>query len=68
MDSTKSLAHRAGLRSAMRRVMSARADNTPRRFIPSIAQAKGRLLGRAIAGTGNPLTDAALAYYCGLSL
>jgi hypothetical protein len=61
-------AHRAELRSAVRRVLSARADNAPRRFIPAAAQAKGRLLGRALAATGNPQTDAALAYYCGLSL
>ena len=61
-------AHRAQLRGAVRRVLSARADNAPRRFIPNPAQARARLLGRAIAATGNPQTDAALAYYCGLSL
>ena len=61
-------AHRAALRSAVRRVLTARADNTPRRFIPSAAQASGRLLGRAIAATGNAQTDAQMTFYCGLSL
>jgi hypothetical protein len=55
--------HRGALRVAMRRVMTAKADSTPRKFIPNPKQAKGRFLGRAIAGT-----PASLMYYCGLSL
>ncbi|MFL5846249.1 MAG: Coagulation factor 5/8 type domain-containing protein [Solirubrobacteraceae bacterium] len=60
--------HRSALRKAMRQVVTARADNHPRKFIPNPAQADGRLLGRAIAGSGNGSLDARLAFYCGLNL
>src|SRR6185436_5034538 len=68
VTTTRFAAKRAALRSALRRVLRASADNRPRKFIPAAAQAKGAMLGRSIAGTGNPQTDAALALYCGLNL
>jgi len=46
----------------MRRVMSARADNTPRRFIPAAG------LPAAARTTGSPQSRAAMAYYCALNL
>jgi hypothetical protein len=61
-------AHRAGLRDAMRRVLTARASSRKRRFIPAKAQAKGRMLGRALAETSSPPFAANGALYCSLNL
>lgn len=49
-------------------LLRARATQAPRRFVPSAAEAAlhGRLTGRALAGTGNPRLDAAVALLCGL--
>jgi hypothetical protein len=52
----------------MRRVLRAKASSRHRRFVPATAQADGRMLGRALAGTGDPATDAKLALYCNLNL
>jgi hypothetical protein len=56
------------LKGAMAQVLAARADNHPRRFVPARAQADGRMLGRAIAGSGDSATNQRLALYCSLNL
>jgi hypothetical protein len=63
VTTTAFAAHRAELRSAVRRVMTARADNTPRRFIPNAS-----LPVAATRATGNAQSRAAMAFYCGLNL
>ncbi|MCW2992301.1 MAG: hypothetical protein JWM73_2895 [Solirubrobacterales bacterium] len=68
VTTTRFAARRAALRAAMRQVAGAQADNHPRTFIPNKAQAGGRMLGRAIAGTGNGPTDRRLALFCSLNL
>jgi hypothetical protein len=52
----------------MRRVLAARADNQPGRFVPAEAQAKPRMLGRGLAATGDRKIDQRLALYCSLNL
>jgi hypothetical protein len=59
---------RAALREAMGRVLRARADNRPGTFVPAEAQAKPRMLGRSLAGTGDRQVDEKLALYCALNL
>jgi hypothetical protein len=59
---------RRALRSAMRRVLRARAENRPKGFVPSEAQAKPAMLGRGLAATGDRDVDAKLALYCSLNL
>jgi hypothetical protein len=59
---------RRALRSAMRRVVAARADNRPREFVPAEKQAEPRMLGRTLAGTGDRQVDARLAMLCNLNL
>jgi len=59
---------RPALRLAMRRLTRAKADNRPRRFVPAEAQAKPRMLGRALAGDGDREADARLALVCSLNL
>jgi hypothetical protein len=61
-------ANRPALRTAMRRVLAARADNQPGRFVPSEAQAKPRMLGRALASSGDRRVDAQTALLCSLAL
>jgi hypothetical protein len=58
----------AALRAAMRRVLSAKATSIPRRFIPAKAQAKGRFLGRALAGSEDAQANARLTLLCNLAL
>ena len=60
--------NRAALRAAMRRVLSAKASNRKRRFVPSKAQAEGRMLGRSLAGSSNAVVNQRLALYCQLNL
>jgi hypothetical protein len=59
---------RAALRSAMRRVVAAKADSRPRRFVPAEAQAKPAMLGRSLASSGDRDVDAKLALFCSLNL
>jgi microsomal dipeptidase-like Zn-dependent dipeptidase len=59
---------RRALRAAVRRVLRARADNRPRTFVPAEAQAKPRMLGRALAASGSRDVDARLALVCSLNL
>ena len=67
--STRGLAKkRKALRTAMGRVMKAKASAAPRTFVPAKAQASGRMLGRALAGTGDRETDAKLQLLCSLQL
>jgi hypothetical protein len=68
VTSAKLAGDRRALRTAMRRVLTARADNRPRTFVPAPEQAKGRMLGRTLAGTGDRQTDARLALLCNLNL
>jgi hypothetical protein len=56
------------LRTAMRRVLSAKASAAPREFVPAKAQASGKMLGRTLTGTGDRQVDAKLALLCGLEL
>jgi hypothetical protein len=58
---------RRAIGAAMNRVVAAKASNRPRRFVPAKAQAEGRLLGRALASSGNATIDARLALFCNLS-
>ena len=44
---------RKALRAAMRRVLRREGDSRPRTFVPAEAQAKRRMLGRTLAGTGD---------------
>jgi hypothetical protein len=68
VTTTKLASDKAALRAAMRRVTTAKADSTPRKFVPAPKQAEGRMLGRALAETGNPSVDAKLALLCNLNL
>jgi hypothetical protein len=58
------------LRSAMRRVLTAKATTRARVFIPNPAQAgkRGRITGRTLAGTSDPKLNAALAMLCSLQV
>jgi hypothetical protein len=56
------------LRAAMRRVVAAKADNRPKRFVPAAAQATPRMLGRSLASTGDVRTDAKAQLLCSLNL
>jgi hypothetical protein len=58
------------LRSAMKRVLGAKATSRRRVFVPNAAQAgkRGRLTGRTIAGTSDPKLNAALEMLCGLQV
>ena len=58
------------LRGDMRRLLAAEASRTPRKFVPSAAQAapRGRLSGHILAATGNPATTSALAALCSLQM
>ena len=51
----------------MRRLAGAKARATPSRFTPSAAAASAPT-GRALASTGNPSSDAALALLCQLQV
>ena len=46
------------LRSAMSRVLKARASAAERKFVPAEAQAKSRMLGRTLAGSADAKTNA----------
>jgi hypothetical protein len=59
---------RRALRGAMRRVLRARADNRPGEFVPAEAQGRPRMLGRALAASGDREADARRALYCSLNL
>jgi hypothetical protein len=59
---------RRALRSAMRRVLRATASSAPRRFVPAEPQAEQRMLGRALASSGDRDVDAKLALFCSLNL
>ncbi len=59
---------RRAVRSAMRRILRATADNRPRRFVPAEPQAKQAMLGRALASSGDRDVDAKLALFCSLNL
>ena len=56
------------LRSAIDRVLSARASGAVRRFVPAEAQAKGSMLGRTLAGSADAKKNAQLALLCNLQL
>ncbi len=56
------------LRSAMSRVLKARASAAERKFVPAEAQAKSRMLGRTLAGSADAKTNAQLALLCNLQL
>src|SRR5436853_231842 len=58
------------LRGDIRRLLAAEASRTPRKFVPSAAQAatRGRLTGHILAATGNPATTSALAALCSLQM
>jgi hypothetical protein len=66
--SAKLGADRRALRTAMRRALRAKAANVRRRFVPSDAQAKSSMLGRPLAASGNPDTDARLTLLCKINL
>jgi microsomal dipeptidase-like Zn-dependent dipeptidase len=68
VTTAKLAADRPALRSAMRRVVRARADNRPKGFVPAEAQAKPRMLGRSLAQTGDGSKDAQQALFCSLNL
>jgi hypothetical protein len=59
-------AKRAALRTAMRRVLQAEADNRPRTFVP--AEKQPAMLGRSLAGSGDRAVDAKMALLCSLNL
>jgi hypothetical protein len=59
---------RRAVRSAVRRVLRARADNRPKGFVSSEAQARPAMLGRSLAATGDRDVDARLAMFCSLNL
>jgi hypothetical protein len=61
-------ADRPALRTAVRQVLRAKADNQPGRFVPAEAQAKQAMIGRTLAETGNRQVDAKLALFCSLNL
>lgn len=66
---SRGLARRpAALRSAMRRLLRAKASARARVFVPNAAQAgaKGRLTGKPLAGTYDPRLNAALTMLCNL--
>lgn len=66
---TRGLAKRRNaLRVAMRRVVRAKASAAPRKFVPAKAQAKGQMLGRALAGSGDREVDARAALLCAINL
>ena len=56
------------LRTAMRRVLRAKADNIPKTFIPAAEQASGSLAGRSLAGSADAATNAKMAMFCSLGL
>jgi microsomal dipeptidase-like Zn-dependent dipeptidase len=58
------------LRTAARRLLTAKATAAPRAFVPSQAQAASRkqLEGRTLAGTSDPKLNEALALLCGLQV
>jgi hypothetical protein len=63
---TRKLAHHASaLRAAMHRLVTARATESPRRFVPNAAQRSGKLIGGTLAGSSNPRLNRALAILCG---
>jgi hypothetical protein len=68
VTTAKLAGNRRALRSAMRRVLRAKADNRPRGFTPAEAQAKPRMLGRALAASGQRRVDAQRAFLCNLNL
>jgi hypothetical protein len=68
VTTAKLASNRAALRTAMRRVLAAKANNQPRRFVPADAQAKQAMLGRTLAGTGDREADSERALYCSLNL
>ena len=63
---------RTALRRAARLMLSARAAQTQREFVPSAAQAaaatRGAPTGRTLAGSGNPRLNQALALLCHLQV
>jgi hypothetical protein len=60
---------RKALRGAVSRVLRGRASAAPRTFVAANkAQASGKMLGRALAQTGNRETDARNALFCALNL
>jgi hypothetical protein len=60
--------NRAALRTAVGRVLSAKASNRQRRFVPAEKQAEGKMLGRTLASSGDLEIDARMAYLCNLNL
>jgi hypothetical protein len=58
--------HPAALRSAMRRVLTAKASARKRVFIPNPAVANARVTGKPLAGTYDPKLNAALTMLCSL--
>ncbi|MEA2449075.1 MAG: hypothetical protein QOG63_1007, partial [Thermoleophilaceae bacterium] len=68
---TRGLSRRPkALRTAMRRVLAAKASSRPRTFVPSAAQAAGTATtnGKPLAGTSDPRLNAALIMYCSLQV
>ena len=61
-------AHPAALRTAMRRVLGAKATSIPRKFIPAKAQANARYLGHTLAGGPDAQVGAQMALLCNLAL
>jgi microsomal dipeptidase-like Zn-dependent dipeptidase len=68
ITSAKLAGNRKALRSAMRRVLTAKASAAPRKFVPAKAQAKGAMLGRSLAGSADREVNKQLALLCGLNL
>ena len=65
---TRALVRRpARLRAAMRRLLTARASQTRRAYVPNPAAGAARLAGAALAGTNNARLNSALALLCYVS-
>jgi hypothetical protein len=61
--------HPKDLRTAMRRVITAKASSRQKGFIPSAAlEAAGAPTGRTLAGTSDPRLNAALTMLCSLQV
>ena len=59
--------HPARLRAAMGRLLTARASQTRRAYVPNPAAGAARLAGAALAGTNNARLNSALALLCYVS-
>ena len=67
VTSRKLAGRKKALKVAMRRVVRAKASAAPRKFVPAKAQADGRMLGRALAGSGNRAVDQQNALLCAIN-